>query len=256
MLTTIDPDVAARVNLNAVLGAIPELVARVPAARELALSDPRRTSISFSVRGGARGTLGFDAGVAVYLPDRTRATVRIPFASAAAFNKVIAGDAQPVPVTGFHRIGFLLHVFAPLSAMLESYLRPSDEAMQDPAFRETSTILTLFVAAAASAQVANWDESGRFSAGLIPDGDIAIEVGDELAYTLRVAGHRMAFLPEPSPRPRAAMRFADLDTVAGVLSGSLSAMACICDGRIAMRGMINMVDNANRILDRVGQYLA
>jgi hypothetical protein len=32
-------------------------------------------------------------------------------------------------------------------------------------------------------------------------------------------------------------------------------MACICDGRIAMRGMISMVDNVNRILDRVGQYL-
>lgn len=256
MLTDIDPTVRAYVNLNAVIGAIPELVARVPKAREIALSDPKYTSLSFSVHGGPKGALAFEEGVAAYLPDHTAATIRLPFLSSTAFNKVIDGEAQPIPVTGFHRIPFLLQVFAPLAALLETYLRPTPDALEDTDFRETSAILTLFVAAAACAQIANQDSSGRFSAALIPDGDVAIEVGDDLAYTLRVADHRMAFIPEKSPDPRAAMHFFDLETVSGVLSGNLSAMACICDGRIAMRGMINMVDNTNRILDRVGQYLA
>ena len=256
MLTEIDPDVLARVNLYAVLGTIPELVARVPEARAIAQRDPKRTSISFIVRGGPRATLAFENGVAAFVPDHPQATIRLPFLSARAFNAVISGDAQPIPATGWHRIPFLLHVFAPLSELLEQYLRPSQEALADEQFRRTSTILTLHVAAAAAAQVANWDRSGQFSAGLVPDGDVAIEVGDSLAYTLRVADHHFTFLSSPSPHPRAALRFADLDTVAGVLGGHHSAMACICDGRIAMRGMINMVDNVNRILDRVGQYLS
>lgn len=256
MLTEIDPTVRAFVNLNALIGAIPELVARVPEARKIAAADPKRTSVSFAVRGGPKGTLAFENGVAAYLPGRTSATIRLPFASVAAFNKVIDGAAQPIPVTGFHRLSFLLHTFAPLSALLETYLRPSAEALTAPEFKATSAILTLFVAGAAAAQVANHDKSGVLSASLMPDGDIAVEVADTLTYTLRVTNHIVTFLPEATSHPRAAMRFADLDTVSGVLSGELSAMACICDGRIAMRGMINMVDNANRILDRVGSYLA
>ena len=30
----------------------------------------------------------------------------------------------------------------------------------------------------------------------------------------------------------------------------------MCKGNIRLRGMISMVDNINRILDRVGKYLA
>jgi hypothetical protein len=65
----------------------------------------------------------------------------------------------------------------------------------------------------------------------------------------------MTFLPEPSPSPRAALTFADLDTAGALLAGKVSALACLGDGRMAMRGHIAMVDNVNRILDRVGQYL-
>ena len=41
-----------------------------------------------------------------------------------------------------------------------------------------------------------------------------------------------------------------------LFNGKVSAMAKICDGTITMNGMINMLDNMNRILDRVGLYLA
>jgi len=255
MLTETDPRAASFVNLHAVLGALPELCARVPAAREILATDPRSTSVGFAVRGGPHATLVFADGGVTLVPDRTAATIRLPFRSPAAFNRVIDGTAQPVPVTGLHRVRFLLTVFAPLTALLATYLKPTAEDLADPQFRETSTILTLHVAVAAIAQLANEDRSGRFSAHLLPDGDVALEVTGALAYTLRVADHRVTFLDSPSPHPRAAMTFADLDVAGRLLAGEVSAMACICDGRIAMRGMVSMVDNVNRILDRVGQYL-
>ncbi len=52
------------------------------------------------------------------------------------------------------------------------------------------------------------------------------------------------------------MTFSDLEITGQLLNGKISAMACICNGSIAMRGMVNMIDNMNRILDRVGQYLS
>jgi hypothetical protein len=255
MLTETDPRAAAFVNLHAVLGALPELVRRVPEARDLLRTDPRPTTVALVVRGGPRAVLAFRDGTVQLVPDRAVGTVVLPFAGPAAFNRVIDGSAQPVPVTGLHRVGFLLRVFAPLTELLARYLRPGEADLADPGFRATSTVLTLRVAAAAVAQLADEDVSGRFSAHLIPDGDVALEVGDELAYTLRVRDHRITFLPERSPSPRAAMTFADLDVAGRLLSGQVSAMACICDGSIAMRGTVSMVDNVNRILDRVGQYL-
>jgi hypothetical protein len=255
MLTEKDPRTTAFVNLHAVLGTLPELVRRVPEARALLAADPRPTTLGFAVRGGPRGVLAFRDGEVRLVPDRAAATIVLPFTGPEAFNRVIDGAAQPVPVSGFHRIAFLLKVFAPLTEILTRYLRPSAEDLADPEFRATSTVLTLHVAAAAVAQVGNEDRSGRFSAHLIPDGDVVLEVRDTLTYTLRVRDHRVTFLPEPSPHPRAAMTFADLDTAGALLAGQVSAIACIGDGTIAMRGQIAMVDNVNRILDRVGQYL-
>lgn len=255
MLTDTEPRAAAFVNLHAVLGAVPELVRRVPEARALLDVDPRPVSIAFAVRGGPRAVLAFRDGAVRLVPDRTIGTVLLPFTSPGAFNRMIDGAAPPVPVTGLHRVGFLMRVFAPLTELLTRYLRPSAEDLADPAFRATSTALTLHVAVAAAAQLANEDRSGRFSAAHTADGDVALEVTGSLAYTLRVRDHRMTFLPEPSPSPRAALTFADLDTAGALLAGKVSALACLGDGRMAMRGHIAMVDNVNRILDRVGQYL-
>lgn len=255
MLTDTDPRAAAYVNLYAVLGALPELVRRVPEARALLARDPRPVSIAVVVRGGPRGVLAFRDGEVRVVPDRAVGTVVLPFASPAAFNRVLDGTAQPVPVSGFHRVRFLTQVFGPLTELLTRYLRPAPEDLVDPAFRTTSTVLTLHVALAAAAQLGNEDRSGRFSAHLIGDGDVALEVTGELAYTLRARDHRLTFLPHPAPRPRAALTFADLGTAGALLAGEVSAMSCLGDGRMAMRGTVSMVDNVNRILDRVGHYL-
>ena len=88
------------------------------------------------------------------------------------------------------------------------------------------------------------------------DGDIAMNVKGSVGLTLRVKNHRIIALKKRCDNPRAVMEFSSIDVAGDLLAGKLSAMACICDGSIAMSGMINMIDNANRILDRVSQYLS
>jgi len=255
VLTDTDPRVSAYINLYAVLGTLPLLCELVPEARDILASPTTPTCIRFVVPGGPKADITFTATGVHSGRARGVPLVVLAFTSVSHFNRVIDGTAQPIPLGSPARLKFLTGVFSPLTDLLGRYLQPTDADLADAEFQEISTRLSLHVAAAAIAQVANEDRSGRFSAHHIPDGDVALEVTGAVAYHLRIRDHRATFVPEPSASPRGVLTFADLDTAGGILSGSISAIACISDGRLAMRGFISMVDNVNRILDRVGHYL-
>lgn len=59
-----------------------------------------------------------------------------------------------------------------------------------------------------------------------------------------------------APNPRVIMEFADVDLAHGLFTGTASTIDEMCRGTIRLAGMISMADNLNRILDRVGLYLA
>jgi hypothetical protein len=256
MLTDTDPRVLAHINLFAVLGALSVLADRTEEAKAILATVDRPTAVIVKVRGLPDGAYTFSAdGVVPGVADGAR-KVTLAFTSPAHFNKMIDGKAQPIPIAGPGGLKFLTGSFSKLADLLGAYLKPSQDALKDPAFATTSTILTLHVAVAAIAQVANEDRAGRFSAASIPDGDIALEVGDQIDLRLHALDHRLVFDPgAPTTPARAALRFADLDTAGDILSGRASALGAICDGTLGMRGFIPMVDNVSRILDRVGHYL-
>ena len=61
MLTTIDDRVLASINLFAVIGAIPELIRRVPEASGTVADLESPASIGFAVHNGPRATLTLSA---------------------------------------------------------------------------------------------------------------------------------------------------------------------------------------------------
>ena len=255
MLTQTDSRTSAYVNLFAVLGALENLCELVPEAKEL-LKDQTPISIGFTVKDGPSATLSFANGCCEIKEGCGSCTIKLPFASCEKFNGLMDGTVTPIPSKGFTKISFLTKTFVPLTALLTKYLRPSKEDLQDSKFREISTKLTLYTAAAAIAQIGNQDRSGKFSASLMPDGDIAIDIQDVMGVTVNVKNHHLTTIKKPWETPRAVMTFSNLEVTGQLLSGEVSAMACICNGSITMRGMLNMIDNMNRILDRVGQYLS
>ncbi len=255
MLTDTDPRVLAHINLFAVLGALPALAAHAPEAAAILAAVDRPTVVRLRVRGMAETPLLFTDGAITAGGAGKREAVLL-LRSPAHLNAMVDGAAQPLPLTGLAGLRFLTRVFAPMTDLLGRYLKPSDEDLADPAFRATSARLTLHVAIAAVAQVANTDRSGRFSAAHIPDGQIGVEVGDGIGLRLHARDHALTFDPAPASSPaRAALAFRDLDVAGDVLAGRASALACLSDGRLAMRGFIPMIDNVSRILDRVGHYL-
>jgi hypothetical protein len=255
LLTETDSKTLAYVNLFAVLGTLENLCELVPEAKEL-LKEKGSVSVGFEVKGGPAATLSFSDEGCRITEGCGSCTIKLPFSSCEKFNGMIDGTVTPIPSKGFTKISFLTKTFVPLTEMLTKYLRPSAEAPQARDFREISTRLTLYTAAAAISQIGNNDRSGKFSAGLMPDGDIAIDIRNVMGVTIRVKDHHLMTIKQPCEKPRASMVFSDLEVTGKLLSGEVSSMACICNGSVEMHGMLNMIDNMNRILDRVGQYLS
>ncbi|AHH18478.1 hypothetical protein NONO_c36910 [Nocardia nova SH22a] len=253
MLIDTDERVRAAVTVHAVLGALPRLVELDREAAAVLGGLAGETTLTLMVRGGPRASYTFTtAGIRV---GGGGAGPRLLFTSPRHLDAVLDGSAQPIPFGGLSGIRFLTNIFMPLTERLGAYLRPDPNRLSDPEFARISTLLTLDVAVTAITVVGNDDVSGRFSARHMPDGDLDIEVGDDLRYRVEIRDHRLRLGDDLGEPPRAALRFADLDVAGGILTGRDSALACLCDGRLAMRGFIPLVDNTNRILDRVGAYL-
>lgn len=255
---TKDQTVLAYCNLFGVLGSIPELL-RIDSQAK-ALVQKHTISIGFSVKNGPSATLSFKEGSAGVHEGCSGCDIKLYFSSCKKFNDMIDGVGNPLPVSGFFRLGFLLRNFTKLTDLLSAYLRPAEGALEDPDFLRRSTRLMLHVIAGAVAQVANEDSVGRFSASNIVDGDIQLTVGDPqsggTAVAVRAADHRLTVLPEVPAKAFSEMRFADYETARALFDGKINAVAAVGTGKVRIYGMISQIDNVNRILDRVSLYLA
>ena len=252
----LDQKTLAYINMFAIMGTLENLCELDPEARAL-LTNKKPISLAFDVKDGPKATLTFCNGRVRVAPGvQSGASIKIPVGSCAKFNDVVNGKATPIPVKGFRYINFLLKDFDALTKRLEKYLRATEEDMQDPEFAERSTTLMIYVIAVALSQIGDYDEIGKFSASLIPDGDVQFSVKDGVGATIRVRDHVLSTIKRRPENPRAIMEFETLELARALFDGKVNALACIGNGSIAMHGMINMIDNLNRILDRVAIYLA
>lgn len=249
-----DERVLAYCNLFAVLGSIPKLLELDDDAR--ALVGNKRISIGFSVNDGPSGTLFIENGKAEMREGTKGCSIKLYFSSCAKFNGLIDGTSMPLPVSGFHHLGFLLGAFTKLTDILSEYLRPAPERLEDKEFFEKSTVLMLSVIGNAVVQIGNTDKVGMFSASNIVDGDILFGIGEDIALGIRAKDHVLSLMKEAPEVSFSEMRFADLTVARDLFDGKINAVAAVGEGKVRICGMISQIDNVNRILDRVSLYLA
>ena len=250
-----DTAVLARCNLFAVLGAIPHLLKLDPEAAALVAGT--NIKVGFSVKNGPKATLIFKNGEAEMVKGTDGCSIKLWFPSADKFNAMIDGKGSPIPVSGFHHLGFLLGAFTKLTDLLSAYLRPEPERLADPVFFERSTTLMLYVIGRAIVQVGNHDKVGRFSASNITDGKIKLGIGDSLAVAIHCKDNHLMFNHTPNDEGvTSQMVFDSLTTARDLFDGRINAIAAVGMGQVRICGMISQVDNVNRILDRVAVYLA
>ncbi len=251
----IDQKTLAYINLYGVLGTLENLCEIAPEASSL-LTNKKPISIGFDVKGGPSATITFANGRCRMEQGCNKCDVKLPFSSCEKFNGLIDGTTTPIPSKGFQHIKFLLNDFTKLTDLLTKYMRPDPADLEDEDFFRISTTLMMYTISVAIAQIGNNDEIGKFSASNMVDGEIAFSIKDGPAATVRVKDHRLLAIKKPSENPRAVMEFSSIRLARDLFDGNVNAIACVGSGDIVMKGMISMLDNLNRILDRVALYLA
>jgi len=246
----------ACVNMYGVLGTLENLCAMDDTAKSILKELKKPVSLCFSVKDGPCATFHFTQDNCRMTQGDEGSTCKMVFATPEAFNNLIDNSKPGIPLKNpVQVLSFLLGPFTKLTNRLTEILRPSDEAMKDRAFFELSTTLTLYTIAGAISALANNDSISRISAENTVDGEISLGIKDVAKITLIVKDHHFTTVKAPSTNPRAIMEFADLDLAAGLFAGKVSTINEMCKGTIYLRGMISMLDNVNRILDRVSVYL-
>jgi hypothetical protein len=128
--------------------------------------------------------------------------------------------------------------------------------MKNREFFEENTILTMYVIGGAIAALANNDSISRVSADHTPSGLVSLGIKDKAYITIKVEDAKFTLIKSRADNPRALMEFSSIDLANGLFAGTVSTINELCKGNIRIAGMASMVDNINRILDRVSVYLA
>ena len=254
MQNLMDSKTLAYINMYAILGALENLCDLVPEASEL-LQGQKPISIGLEVKGGPAATLYFKNGKCRMEQGCSACDVKLPFSNCEKFNGLIDGTVTPIPSKGFTHIGFLLKTFTALTDILTKYLRASEEDLKDPVFFARSTELMLYVIGVAISQIGNNDQIGKFSAKAIEDGSVLVGIKEGPAVEIKCKDHRLITIKKAPHKYRSAMIFDSIDTARALFDGKLNALACIGTGKIEMHGLVSMLDNVNRILDRVALYI-
>ncbi|MCH5189626.1 MAG: hypothetical protein J1F37_03605 [Oscillospiraceae bacterium] len=251
-----DAKTMAYINMYAVLGTLENLCELDPKAQEIISSLEKPVSLAFEVKDGPAATLTFSSKGCRMEDGVNNPDIKIPVSSCEKFNKIIDGEATPVPTKGIAKIGFLLKTFTALTDRLTELMRPSAEALADRDFFVLSTRLTFYTISVAISQIANQDAIGKASASYMVDGDISFGIKDCDTATIRVKNNHLVTIKKAPEKPRAIMSFADYDLASALFNGKVNALEELCKGTVEIHGMASMIDNMNRLLDRVGLYLA
>lgn len=251
-----DSRTLAYINLYAVLGTLENLCELDSKAKEILAEMKKPVSVCFDVKGGPAATIKFTKNGCRMEDGKKPCDIYIPVASCEKFNGIIDGTVTPIPAKGFTKIGFLLKTFTALTDRLTELMKPTEEALKDPEFFELSTALMFYTISVALSQIGNQDAIGKASASYMADGEISFLIKDGPAATLRVKDNHLVTIKKKSENPRAIMQFDNTRLANDLFNGKVNAMECIGKGTIEIRGLLSMVDNMNRILDRVALYLA
>lgn len=250
-----DAKTLAYINMYAVLGALENLCELDKEASEL-VKTKKPVSIGLEVKGGPSATLTFANGRCRMEQGTKGCDVLLPFSTPEKFNAMVDGTGSALPTKGFTKVMFLLKKFIPLTDILSKYLRATEEDLADDNFFEISTKLMFYVISVALSQIGNNDAIGTFSASLIPDGIVEIAIKDCVYSHIVVKDNHLVTIKEKPDAYRSQMQFCDIRTARALFDGKINAIAAIGEGKVEMHGLINMIDNVNRILDRVALYLA
>lgn len=243
----------ANINLFAVLRNLEDLCELDEETKKLVAG--KTISIAFKVKGGPNAVISFHNGKASLTRGKGKASIKLYFTSPEHLNKMFDGKANPIPLKGITKIGFLKNEFTKLTDRLAYYLKPTDTLLEDPDYMKINTILTANTAFFALAEIGNTDRIGKMNASRIDDGVISITIKNGPAINITAKGGTLSAAKGQGDSPRAFMTFSCVKIANAILNGKMDTYTCIGTGDFEVKGFMPMLDNMNKLLYQVPSYL-
>ncbi|MCK5775700.1 MAG: SCP2 sterol-binding domain-containing protein [Bacteroidales bacterium] len=246
--------IKAGINLYAILKNLEDLIALDKESK--ALIKGKKISIQFVVKNGPKAWVKFQNDACEVGQGTMKSpSVKLWFTSPEHLNKMFDGNANPIPLKGFTKLGFLQKEFTKITEKLEYYLKP--ELVENPTeeYLKINTRFTLTVATFSLSEIAKYDKKSQLTAAHIPDGKIEMTVlpNGPSVYVKVDKGHISAFKGKAN-KPDAIMAMKDDQTANDFLTGKSNPFKAIASGDVMIKGQLPMLDNLSLILDKVEHY--
>lgn len=251
-----DQLIKSGINLYAVLKNLEDLIALDKECQHLV--ENKKVSIQFKVKNGPKAWIKFNDGKCEVGQGILKgAHVVLWFNSPMHLNKMFDGEANPIPLKGFTKLGFLQKEFTQITEKLAYYLQPEEVQKPTEEYVKINTRFTLTVAAFALSEIAKYDKKAALTAGHIPDGKIQLTVLPEgPSVYLDIDQGAIAASKGTCDTPDAILQMKDVQTANDFLNGKSNPFKAIASGEVMIWGQTPMLDNLNLILDKVQHYIS
>jgi len=243
----------ANINLYAVLRNLEDLC-KLDAEMHTLIKNVK-LSIQFMVKNGPKAIIRFEDGNCTFEKGVHSSTVKLYFRSPQHFNSMVEGKANPIPLKGLTKLKFLTTDFTKLTDRLSYYLKPTEENLKNPQYAKINTTLTAYTAFFALAEIGNTDPMGKLNGGRIPNGVIAVGIKNGPGISIRAQDGKLESKLGLPTQYRASMMFEDMETAGKLLNGKVDSYSCIASKTLRLKGFIPMLDNMNKLLGQVPDYL-
>ncbi len=248
--------IKAGINLYAVLKNLEDLIALDEECQNLIQG--KNISIQFIVKNGPLAWVKFADNACKVGQGKLRgSSIKLWFKSPEHLNKMFDGEANPIPLKGFTKIGFLTKEFTKITEKLEYYLKP--ELLEDPGeeYIKINTRFTLTVAAFALSEIARYDKKANITANHISNGKIQLRVlPNDPAVFLTIKDGSISAEKGVTEKPDAVMEMKNLQCANDFLNGKSNPFLAIASGDVIIKGQTPMLDNLSLILDKVQKYIS
>ncbi|MDB4581528.1 SCP2 sterol-binding domain-containing protein [Draconibacterium sp.] len=248
--------IKAGINLYAVLKNLEDLIALDEECYSLIKG--KKLSIQFIVKNGPKAWIRFANDACQVGQGKIKnPSVKLWFKSPEHLNKMFDGNANPIPLKGFTKLGFLTKEFGQITKKLEYYLKPEEVENPTDEYIAVNTRFTLTVAAFALSEIGKYDKESKITASHIPDGKIQMRVlPKDPAVFLTVKDGVISASKGTTEKPDAVMEMKDIQTANDFLNGKSNPFLAIASGDVIIRGQTPMLDNLSLILDKVNKYVS
>jgi putative sterol carrier protein len=178
------------------------------------------------------------------------------FTSPEHLNKMFDGKANPIPLKGFTKLGFLQNEFTSITEKLEFYLKPELIENPDEDYLKMNTRFTLTVAAFALPVIAKYDRKSKITASHLPSGKIQMQVlPDGPSVNVNIENGELEAFKGSAQNPNAIMAMKDYETANNFLNGNSDPFTAIALGDVQIKGITPLLDGLSLILDRIPEYV-